>query len=194
MTARTEDSRHGRKRDDSDPSHTVVTDGGIPGPPEDRDPSIKRRAVLGVVGAGAVGGLFYYRDTLGNSIESAVRTLEDRDDPESQYVGLENVEWDGETLVLTIESREHVDGWSIAHEGQSFLEDPLFIGRVPEGGGTLELPFGRVVAQQNGQFPTRTFVFAGLSGRFSHWEEDGPNHIDEVHGTVQLHAPRSIVD
>lgn len=163
------------------------------GSPDD-DASTSRRTALGLVVAGGVGGLFYFREALGAGLESAVRSFESRTNPEWENLGVTDRRWDGGTFVLEFAANDDIDGWSISHEGRDVAEDPLFIGATPEGGGTIELPFEQAIDESDKNFPTSTFEFAVFSGVFPAWDEDGEPEIDEYFDSLPFQAPPEFVE
>lgn len=156
---------------------------------------VTRRQVLaaGIV-AGAGGGVFYSRDSIGEAIAGGVQALEDYDDPRYESIGLSEHRWDGSTLHLEFTEDHGTDGWTISHEQDDHVDGALLIGAVPEPGGSIEIPFGDVLADEGRMYPTGTFDFAAFEGEFSAWDTANDHEIGEFIGSISFQAPADVID
>lgn len=185
-----------RERGDDPAEYPVVDPTGVNSSAEDdqtndtgQDGQLRRRAVLAGASVGLLGFGALIREDVMARMNAVIHSVGRYWlDVQLEAVGLDDLTWDEETLVLEFVDDPEADGWSIAHQEADAVEDPIVMGTTRPA--SVELPFERLIDEHDGPIPDRSFEFAALAGSFGDWSVDTADHrVDDVIDTLVFDAP-----
>lgn len=160
----------------------------------------RRSFVTLLVGGGSLGAAYKYPNRTKSLGADALELLYgDPDKVPVHRVDLQDLYFDGTTLVLVFEPDFPHDGWGISHEYKDVAKDPLLIAEPPSFEGPIELPFDMLLNHYGeSEYPSRTFEFTVLEGIFSSASYLNRRHrptgtILDTGATVQFDVPKTVL-